>query len=74
MTKQEIIAELKKQKYAAELIEKDDAVQALDVAMVAIEEIDKLKMRAEDAEMLLREVQPFCPVLEKNMISDFFKK
>jgi|GEM_PF-4469777 len=37
-------------------------------------EIDKLRERAQEAEMLLREVQPFCPQIEKNMISEFFRK
>lgn len=74
MNKKEIINELEKLRCAAELIEKEESVEALDKAIEALEEIDNLKQRAVEAEMLLREVQPYCPVLAKNQISDFFKR
>lgn len=81
MKKEEIINELEKLRCAAEQTDKEESVEALDKAIEVVEEIDNLKCevvyntkRAVEAEMLLREVQPYCPVLAKNQISDFFKR
>lgn len=85
MNKKEIITELKSHQEYLKIEQAagcnySDLIEAIDEVLKAISLLNSIKdlnniiKRAEEAEMLLREVQPFCPVLEKNMISDFFKK
>jgi hypothetical protein len=59
-------------------------IEALNEAIRAVNEIDEIDnlkreviyhmKRAQDAEMLLREVQPYCLQEDRNKISEFFKK
>lgn len=51
----------------------NEAIKAVNL-LDAITEVSKLKKRAEEAEMLLREVQPYVLQIDRDKISEFFKK